>query len=234
MLLRAPEFFSIYVDDLVGILKQLGIGCHLRNIFLSVLLYADDMALVSPSLRGLQTLLKACEDYCSKWDICLNTKKTKNLAFGSSITNLCPLFLNGNEIEWVSEWKYLGLTLQSHNFFNCVIDERIRSFYRCLNAILRIEGRSNELVMLRLLEAHCLPILTYAIEVVHVADPDIRRKFRVAYNAIFRKIFYYRYTESVRELQQFLSRPTWEELVERRQAKFRKKLDIHPIACALL
>ena len=87
--------------------------------------------------------------------------------------------------------------------------------------------------MLRLLEAHCLPILTYAIEIVHVADSDKRRKLRVAYNAIFRKIFNYRYSESVRELQKFLNRPTWEELVERRQDKFRTKLSLHAITCTL-
>ena len=230
----SPDFYCIYIDDLVEILKRLGIGCYLRSVFLSVLLYADDMALVSPSLRGLQTLLKACEEYCNRWDICLNPKKTKNVAFGSSISNLCPLSLDGKKLEWVESWKYLGVTLQSHHFFNCAIDERLRSFYRCLNAILRIEGRSNELVMLQLLEAHCLPILTYAIEVVHVADPDVRRKLRVAYNAIFRKIFQYRYTESVSELQNFLSRPTWEELLERRLSKFRQKLSDHTVTSALL
>ena len=230
----SPDFYCIYVDDLVVILKRLGIGCHLRNVFLSVLLYADDMALVSPSLRGLQKLLKACEEYCSNWDICLNPKKTKNVAFGTGIANLCPLILNGNALEWVQEWKYLGVCVRSHDYFDCVIDEKLRSFYRCLNAILRIEGHSNELVMLRLLEAHCLPILTYAIEVIHVADSDKRRKFRVAYNAIFRKIFQYRYTESVRELQGFLNRPTWEELVERRQEKFRLRLSTHAIASALI
>ena len=78
--------------------------------------------------------------------------------------------------------------------------------------------------MLRLLETHCLPILTYAIEVVHVADVDIRRKLRVAYNAIFRKTYNYGPTESVRELQMFLERPTWEEFVERRVSNFAQKL----------
>ena len=223
----SPDFYCIYIDDLVEILKQLGIGCYLRNIFLSVLLYADDMALVSPSLRGLQTLLKACEVYCNRWDICLNPKKTKNVAFGSSVSNLCPLFLDGKKLEWVENWKYLGVTLQSHHFFNCAIDEKLSSFYKCLNAIMRIEGHSNELVMLQLLEAHCLPILTYAIEVLHVADSEIQRKLRVAYNAIFRKIFQYRYTESVSELQKFLCRPTW-------LSKFRQKLSEHAVTTALI
>ena len=94
-------------------------------------------------------------------------------------------------------------------------------------------GTSQKCRIASLLEAHCLPILTYAIEVIHVADTDQRRKFRVAYNAIFRKIFQYRQTESVRELQKFLNRPTWEELLERRQEKFRLSLSTHAIASTL-
>ena len=42
-------------------------------------------------------------------------------------------------------------------------------FYRCANAILRNDGRSDDLIMLKLVETHCVPLLTYAIEIVHVA-----------------------------------------------------------------
>ena len=155
------------------------------------------------------------------------------MAFGKRVTNLSPLFLNGGEIEWVTSWKYLGVDLKSHHSFDCAIDGKLSSFYKCLNAIVRIEGRSNELVMLQLLESHCLPILTYAIEVIHVSDHDTRRKMRVAYNAIFRRIFSYRYYESVRELQAFLNRLTWEELIEKRQSKFCQKLSEHSVTNSL-
>ena len=191
---------------------------------MAALLYADDMALMAPSLKGLQTLLDVCGSFCRDWDICLNPKKTKNMAFGKKTAKLCPLFLDGNCLEWVLQWKYLGVMLRSHKRFDCCIEEKLRNFYKCLNAILRIDGRSDEIVMLRLLEAHCLPILTYAIDVIVVSDRDKNRKLRVAYNAIFRKVFSYRYFESVRELQGCLGRPTWEELVERRKECFLSKL----------
>ena len=137
--------------------------------------------------------------------------------------------LDNKPLEWVGEWKYLGVVLRSHFTFNCSVNDRLRSFYKCLNAILRIEGRSSEIVMLQLLESHCVPILTYAIKVLHIADHDSRRKLRVAYNSIFRKLFNYRYSESVRELQSQLKRPNWEELVERRQLRFRQRVSAHPI-----
>ena len=196
----------------------MGIGCHLKSLFLSILLYADDMALAAPSLKGLQKLISATEVYCQQWDIMLNAKKTKNMIFGKN-HSLPPLQLDGKDIEWVDSWTYLGITLKSHKEFNCCIDEKVRSFYRSANAILRIDGRSNE-IMLQLLEAHCLSILTYGIKVIHVADSDERRRLRVAYNSLFRKVFNYRDWESVTELQHALNRPTWEELLVRRSEKF--------------
>ena len=71
----SPDFYSVYVDDLMTLLSDLNVGCHIRNTFIAALFYADDMALLSPSLRGLQKLLSACERFCGEWDICLNPKK---------------------------------------------------------------------------------------------------------------------------------------------------------------
>ena len=131
----SPDFYCLYVNDLAMILKQHGVGCFIRETFLSILLYADDIALMLPTLRGLQSLLDICGEYCMAWDICLNPKKTKNVAFGRKLSNLCPLPLNGRPLDWVLEWKYLGVTIRSHTSFDCSIDDKLRSFYKCLNAI---------------------------------------------------------------------------------------------------
>ena len=58
------------VDELAIILKQHGVGCFIRETFRSILLYADDIALMSPTLRGLQSLLDICGEYCMAWNIC--------------------------------------------------------------------------------------------------------------------------------------------------------------------
>ena len=76
------------------------------------------------------------------------------------------------------------------------------------------------MVLLRLLEAHCIPILAYGIETIYVADRDERRSLRVAYNSVFRQIFGYRRFESVSNLQHALGRLTWEETVEKRSKNF--------------
>ena len=72
-------------------------------------------------------------------------------------------------------------------------------------------------------------MLTYAVEVISIADRDERRKMRVAYNSIFRRLFGYRDWESVTELQHALKRPTWEELTEKRTAKFMQSVSQCPL-----
>ena len=46
-----------------------------------------------------------------------------------------------------------GMSIKSHVMFNCDISEKVKSFYLSANGILMIEGRSNETVIMQLLEA---------------------------------------------------------------------------------
>ena len=219
----SPDLYNVYVDELICILQRSGKGCYISNIFAAAIFYADDMCVLSPSLHGLQKLLDICSSYCEEWDVCLNVKKTKNMYFGKrSKISFCPL-LNGQPVQWVLEWKYLGVVLKSGIRFSCSITERVKSFYRSLNSILRVEGRSNDMILLQLIETHCVPILTYAIEIVYVINRDERRSLRVAYNSLFRKIFGYRTFESVTNLQHSLNRLTWEELIDARHLGFLKR-----------
>ena len=224
----SPDFYCLYVEDLVNILKAKNVGCHILSVFLAALIYADDMALLSPSVKGLCILLEACNDYCIQWDICLNARKSKLMYFGSRCTNLYTPSLNGTPIEWVETCMYLGVCLMSSKKFKCSVTDRIQKFYKCANAIFRIEGRSDDLTMLSLVESHCLPILTYGIEVVDFFDPRQRSKIRAAYNSLFRKIFGYRNFESVTNLQLSLARPTWEILCHSRKESFHHRLSKCP------
>ena len=108
----SPDLYCLYVDELVDILKSMGIGCYVRQRFAAALFYADDMAVLAPSIKGLQSLLDACAAYCSKWDIKLNAKKTKNLFFGKGAVPNHRITLDGTQLPWESSCVYLGVTLK--------------------------------------------------------------------------------------------------------------------------
>ena len=60
--------------------------------------------------------------------------------FGKRHERLFQPTLNGSSLEWVNQWKYLGVDLNSHKKFDCSILNRVKKFYKSLNTILRIEG----------------------------------------------------------------------------------------------
>jgi len=59
----SPKIFALYVDDLILILRRAHIGCHLLNLFLSCIFYADDLALLSPTRSSMQCLVDICVEY---------------------------------------------------------------------------------------------------------------------------------------------------------------------------
>ena len=219
----SPSFYCLYIDDLVKELESLNIGCYILEMFMAALLYADDMALLAPSVKGLNLLLQCCSRYCDVWDICLNSSKSKLVYFGKTCKDLFRPCLNGQTLEWVSSWTYLGVSVVSGRRFCSTVTDRIKKFYRCANAIFRIEGRSDDLTMLQLVQSHCVPLLTYGMEVAYLRRNE-RSKIRAAYNSLFRKIFGYRWFESVTDLQLSLGCPTWELLIEQMKVSFYERL----------
>jgi len=52
----SPFLFAVYVDDIIGELRQSGLGSYIGSTFTGALLYADDTALLACSCLGLQKL----------------------------------------------------------------------------------------------------------------------------------------------------------------------------------
>ena len=187
----SPRIFTVYMDDLVSRLKKRGIGCHVVKIFVACLLYADDMCLLAPSKGALQELLGICKEYCNEFCLSFNVKKSKILRFvnmkGKSVD---PLVLNHESIEFVSQWKYLGTTIVAGNHLTFSSRSEMSCFYRSVNSLMSSIRKPNELVLMNLLYANCVPGLTYASEVKDVPNREIQ-EMNVALNDAIRRIFSY-------------------------------------------
>ena len=55
----SPLLFTLYIDSLFLVLKQLGLSCH-RITYAGAFGYADDIALVAPSLHCLKKMISVC------------------------------------------------------------------------------------------------------------------------------------------------------------------------------
>ena len=71
----SPDFFALYMHDLIEILKSSGFGCLVIQVCIACLFFADDLVLLSPSRYGLQQLL----DNCATVRIFVSTSMSRSL-----------------------------------------------------------------------------------------------------------------------------------------------------------
>ena len=134
-----------------------------------------------------------------------------------------PLLLNDKPIEFVPEWKYLGVTLQSANGFHCSVRKMRSSFYCSTNSILSVMRKPSDHVLMKLLYSICVPILTYACDVATYHHKE-KESLHVALNDAIRKIFGYNRWESVRILRESAGYLSVTEIFAKRQKFFEQNL----------
>lgn len=78
----SPFLFSMYLNDLEETFILNGFqGIDLGMFKLFLLLYADDIVILSNTEDGLQNGLNILKTYCDKWRLVINVNKTKIMIF---------------------------------------------------------------------------------------------------------------------------------------------------------
>jgi len=90
----------------------------LTVLVVTILLYADDIALLAPSL---QLLLHTCEDEVSCLDMRLNNKKSVCIRIGPRYkADCCNLVTRDNcKLLWCNSIRYLDVYMTSSAVFTC-------------------------------------------------------------------------------------------------------------------
>ena len=164
----SPMLFAVYLNDFVN--------CNQRGLHSIIILYADDILLLSPTLYGLQHMLNECERRLQELNMAINFKKTCCLRIGPRFDSHCCCIrsITGCALPWVTYMRYLGVYLLSSRTFRCSLDQAKRGYFRSVNAILGKVGRiASEEVVLQLVSSKCLPILLYGLEVCNIKKCDI-------------------------------------------------------------
>ena len=129
----SPYLFALYLDDLSGICLS---GCV-------IILYADDILLISPSICRLKQLLHICEQELYWLDMAINFKKSCCLRIGPRYDTVCVnlLSLTGSMLQWVDTIRYLGVHFVRAKYFKCSLDYAKRAFHCAANSIFWQIGR---------------------------------------------------------------------------------------------
>ena len=79
--LLSPILFNLFIDDLACKLKAVGEGVDIGEEKLCLLLYADDIVLLSDSENGLQNMLNTLSDWCKENAMVVNVHKSNIVHF---------------------------------------------------------------------------------------------------------------------------------------------------------
>ena len=106
------------MDELFEDIIKSGLGCRIDDFIYSILGYADDLTLISPTCEGLQKMINMVEKYCKEKGLKISVdpnpqkSKTKCLAFNRK---QIPLNLKVYEVDipWVKAASHLGHVINS-------------------------------------------------------------------------------------------------------------------------
>ena len=185
----SPILFSLYINDLAIQVKEDGGAVSFGGVKYSILMYADDMVLLSEDSQGLQKSLDIAFEYSQKWRFQFNLGKDKTEIMiyrgvgcrkkeRERIAGLSWL-LDGKEVRIVDRYIYLGVLLTNNGKYvetRRMIEKRARKgFWTAVN--MGVEGgwmNVDNAVMVW--NCQVRSILEYGAEVLHFPnwkDPEL-------------------------------------------------------------
>ena len=104
----SPTLFGIFINDLAIEIQSLNLGISIGEHKVSILLYADDIAIISENEENLQKMLDKLNEWCKKWELVINREKSQVVNFRKKRKERSnfSFYIGTAEIEIVEKYKY--------------------------------------------------------------------------------------------------------------------------------
>ena len=146
-------------------LKALNKGVQIDNYNISLLLYADDIALISSSEHDMQDMLNQVDSWCRKWRLRINSQKSKIVHFRKNRSKRSSFNFHIGEtfLEYVDSYKYLGVIFDEKRDFKKNAENLAKSGGRALGSVIS-KIHTNKFIGVLTYETVSLLSLTTAVE----------------------------------------------------------------------
>ena len=113
----SPIEFLVFVDDLAAEIYAafpgVALGPEQFAPRVQMLLYADDIAILAENVQDLHNTLRILDAWAARWGLSfgVGTDKTAVMSFfGGPSEGASPFVHAGQQLNYVAEYKYLGVT----------------------------------------------------------------------------------------------------------------------------
>lgn len=149
-----------------------GKGVFITPVFNNVyaLMFADDVSALSDTCLQLQKKINALELFCKETGMKVNLKKTKVVVFrnGEPLRSYEKWYFNGEQIETVSFYKYLGIIFTPKLVWSraqTCLASQARKAILSVNHFQKKFGNINCTDLFKIFDALITPILCYGSEI---------------------------------------------------------------------
>ena len=169
----SPELFSIFINEIATTVDEKGIhGIQLLPglVEIFILLFADDIVLLSDTARGLQNQIDILNTACKKLSLNVNKDKTKIMVFrkGGFLGKNDNWTMDGDILEVVNEYNYLGFVFTTKMSIQKCVDALAvkgkRACIECVKNISKLHDISRSCYF-KIFDSQVQPVLLYASEV---------------------------------------------------------------------
>ena len=169
----SPLLFSLFINELaLEIIEKGRHGIKLSPDILElfILLFADDIVLLSETVVGLQNQLNNLYSAASKLHLTVNLAKSNIIVFrlGGFLGEREKWYYAGKRMEVVNCYKYLGIYFSTKLSFSHACQDLIARSKRAISCILNTLYKFDKIsvsVFLTLFDCQVKPILLYGSEV---------------------------------------------------------------------
>ena len=171
----SPKLYNIYIEELIPSIEKEGLGARVGKMKISVIVYADDIMVISPTRIGMEKMISTVHFYMTKWKIKMNLEKTSYMLFGRARIVDSIVNVEGKIIEKVTVMTYLGVTLDENLNMNNHVLERTKKCMKSSYSLYNIGIMSNSMDIATkqyLYKTYCRPTLLYGIEMVPIKEKN--------------------------------------------------------------
>ncbi|XP_045449070.1 uncharacterized protein LOC123657593 [Melitaea cinxia] len=185
----SPKLFSLYVNRLIEELSSTKVGCSIDGTFVNNISYADDMVLLSPSIKALRKLLGICERYAVAHGLRYNPEKSEMLIFkaGNKCYPTVPsVTISGTSLKIVTKFKYLGHWVNADQSDEMDMERERRALAVRSDMLIRRFAKCTNEVKITLFRAYCQSFYTCSLWIKYTKKAY--SVLRVQYNNAFRAL----------------------------------------------
>lgn len=174
----SPLLFNAYSEKLFAeALEDMEDGILLNGVLINNIRYADDTVLLADTAEGLQRLIEKVAETCSRYNMRLNTNKTKVMVVSKDSNNNARFYIDGTQIQKTAVITYLGVQLNENWDQTKEIKIRIEKARTTFNKMRTVlcNMKLNIQLRTRVLKCYVFPILMYGIEAWTLTEDACKR-----------------------------------------------------------